>query len=293
MRVNSIPSFSELSKIFQDEDACMDLLFSRGVILRERLCECGKLLQFQASRNGFRCGKKSCRKEYSLWKGTFFFKSHLGSHQIMHLGHLWLAGGCIRMVSQYTGHDEETVSDYMNYFRQLVEGSLTEDDQMIGGENITVEIDETKVGKRKYHRGHAVDGVWVLGGVERTEERKVFLVEVPDRSAKTLLNILKRHIRPGTIVHSDLWKGYVKLEEAMDVVHRTVNHSFCFVDPITSVHTNTIEGTWWALKRSIPISRRTRGKVAGHLFEFIWRRLHQEDLWNGFLTALATTEYLE
>jgi hypothetical protein len=31
-----------------------------------------------------------------------------------------------------------------------------------------VEVDESKFGKRKYHRGHRVEGVWVIGGVERT-----------------------------------------------------------------------------------------------------------------------------
>jgi len=39
---------------------------------------------------------------------------------------------------------------------------------MIGGEGIVVEIDESKFGKRKYSRGHKVDGVWVLEIVERT-----------------------------------------------------------------------------------------------------------------------------
>ena len=46
----------------------------------------------------------------------------------------------------------------------------------IGGENIIVECDESKFGKRKYqkgHRGHRVDGVWVFGLVERTPERRL------------------------------------------------------------------------------------------------------------------------
>jgi hypothetical protein len=33
-----------------------------------------------------------------------------------------------------------------------------------------VEIDESKLGKRKYHRGHRVEVVWVLRMVERTPE---------------------------------------------------------------------------------------------------------------------------
>jgi hypothetical protein len=195
------------------------------------------------------------------------------------------------MISEYTGHDQETVSDYFGYFRQLVGSALEDDDQAIGGENVIVEIDETKIAKRKNHRGHRVEGAWILGGVERTEERKVFLVEVPDRSAETLLAVLARHIQPGSIVHSDLWKGYIRLAETLGVEHRTVNHSFYFVDPVTLVHTNTIEGTWCALKKMIPTCRRTRGKLQGHLFEFIWRRANRKDLWSAFVEAMAVTEY--
>jgi hypothetical protein len=32
----------------------------------------------------------------------------------------------------------------------------------IGSPGIVVEVDETKLGKRKYHRGHRVEGVWVV-----------------------------------------------------------------------------------------------------------------------------------
>ena len=37
---------------------------------------------------------------------------------------------------------------------------LSKDDK-IGGKGQIVEIDESKFGKRKYHRGHHVDGSWV------------------------------------------------------------------------------------------------------------------------------------
>ena len=43
----------------------------------------------------------------------------------------------------------------------------------IGGNNAIVEIDESKFGKRKYNRGHRVEGVWVVGAVERINKRIV------------------------------------------------------------------------------------------------------------------------
>ena len=65
-----------------------------------------------------------------------------------------------------------------------------------------VEIDESKFGKRKYHRGSRVDGVWVFGGIER-ESRTCFMVSVEDRTAATLIPIIiiKRYILPGTKVY--------------------------------------------------------------------------------------------
>ena len=38
---------------------------------------------------------------------------------------------------------------------------------MTGASGKEVEIDESKLGKRKYKRGRAVDGHWVFGGMEK------------------------------------------------------------------------------------------------------------------------------
>jgi hypothetical protein len=54
----------------------------------------------------------------------------------------------------------------------------------IGGPNKTVEIDESKFGRRKY-KGHPVKGQWVYGDVER-ESGQTCLVPAQDRTADTL-----------------------------------------------------------------------------------------------------------
>ena len=63
-------------------------------------------------------------------------------------------------------------------------------DTPIGGEGIIVEIDESKFSKRNYIREHRVEGIWVVGGVEITPERRMFAVSVQDRSADTLRVII-------------------------------------------------------------------------------------------------------
>ena len=114
-----------------------------------------------------------------------------------------------------------------------------------------MEIDESKFGKRKYNRGKRVDGVWVFGGIERdSNPPKCFFVSVPDRSAATLVPIIKRFILPGTTILSDCWKAYSCLRD-QGYLHETVNHSVEFVAE-TGAHINGIESRWNAMKKSLP-----------------------------------------
>jgi transposase-like protein len=129
-----------------------------------------------------------------------------------------------------TGLSPNTVCDFQMHFRQLVAENLREVGTVIGGEGITVEIDESKLGKRKYNRGHHVEGVWVVGGIERTPEKRMLVVPVLNRCADTLIEVIRRHILPGTTVNTDMWRGYASLGEN-GYVHNTVNHLRCFVDP--------------------------------------------------------------
>ena len=106
----------------------------------------------------------------------------------------------------------------------------------IGGPNKTVEIDESKFGRRKYHRGQPVKGLSVFGGVER-ESGQTLLVPVKDRTADTLLAVIRNWIEPGTKVISDCWGAYNL--GSLGYEHRIVNHSINFRDPVTGVRTNT------------------------------------------------------
>jgi transposase-like protein len=190
-----------------------------------------------------------------------------------------------------TGHSSKTITSFMHYYRQLVTSVLEIEDSVIGGNGIVVEIDESKFGKRKYHRGHMVEGSWVFGGIERTPEKRIFLVTVPDRSAETLLNVLKEHIHPGSIIYSDMWKSYNGINEILGLQHSTVNHSFNFKDPDTGVHTNTVEGLWNGIKLRIPPRNRGQSCIDEHLMEFIWRKQNRTRLWFALLEALANIHY--
>ena len=65
-----------------------------------------------------------------------------------------------------SGLCNDTVVSLYKQFQERGEDNLQIKDDVIGGENIFVQIDECKLGKLKYYRGHTVQGTWVLGGVE-------------------------------------------------------------------------------------------------------------------------------
>lgn len=126
----------------------------------------------------------------------------------------------------------------------------------IGGPGKIVQIDESKIGKRKYHKGHRVEGQWVFGGIEN-ESRNSFIFTVEKRDEATLLPlIIKKWIPPGTKIVSDCWKAYTNLEKH-GYLHATVNHSKVFVSN-DGAHTNRIEGHWRQMKVSLSFNTRTK-----------------------------------
>jgi hypothetical protein len=153
----------------------------------------------------------------------------------------------------------------------------------------------------------------VLGGVERTEERKVFLKVVDQRTTPNLRDIITDHVLPGSVVHTDCWRGYNSLGDwqsddgtPMGYQHETVNHSVEYVRA-DGVHTNTIEGksfcyvnqmlifyiigNWNAIKMMTPARQRAKAQMPMKLIEFIWRRKYDEDLWTAILEAMKEVSF--
>ena len=88
--------------------------------------------------------------------------------------------------------------------------------------------------------------------------------------------IIQQHVRPGTIVWSDMWAAYNRVQHLPPVAqHQTVNHSIEFVNSATGVHTQNIESYWNRVKTKI---KRMKGvhdhMMSSYLDEFMWRERH-------------------
>ena len=206
--------------------------------------------QIKTKANTVQCKWIKCRKYYNVFEGTPFKSAKLTLEEIITVIKMWCVKINARAISEVLEIEEHVIYRLIKKIERKLKKSYENMPQSkIGGPGIIVEIDESKFGKVKYHRGHR-EGGWVFGMVERTPERRVVLVKVENRTKLTLEKLLIEYVHDGSIIYSDCWKAYSRLSEIfMD--HKTVNHSLHFVDPNTNVHTNTIERTWFGVKQQV------------------------------------------
>ncbi|KAF9761728.1 hypothetical protein NGRA_2428 [Nosema granulosis] len=93
-----------------------------------------------------------------------------------------------------------------------------------------------------------------------------------DRSTATLLPIIQRVCRPGTIIHSDMWAGYRKITMQTGFEHHTVNHNLYFVNPTPGTHIQAVESFWNVHKSKIKTMKGVKAeKLNEYLKEFMWK----------------------
>lgn len=111
----------------------------------------------------------------------------------------------------------------------------------------SVEVDETYIGgKHTMAQGRSKKEV-VFGVVERYGRASAH--QVKSAGSRVLLPIIEANVEVGASIHSDEYRAYNTLKRR-GYTHTTVNHSTLeYVRG--NAHTNTIEGFWSQLKRSL------------------------------------------
>ncbi|XP_046573684.1 uncharacterized protein LOC124281755 [Haliotis rubra] len=290
--------YDDVYRLTLDSSALVDWLTTRGVIGDFEgacpRCTSGQLTRKKDSSYGrdglvWRCRVKTCGQKVSIREGSWFSGSHLTLPQLMKHLYYWVYKTPSHVIQRELRIGScHTLVDWNMFCREVCMTVIEADSSKIGGPGTTVEIDESKFGKRKYHRGKRVEGVWVLGGIER-ESRQVFLTTLTDRSADTLISAIEKHVAKGTTIITDCWKAYNKLGK-LGYTHMTVNHSENFKDPETGAHTNTIESTWRAVKNTgLPGSGTQKALYDSYFVEYIfWRKYLSSapDKYLAFLEAV-------
>lgn len=247
----------EAVSYFADEQRALDFVVSmrwaNGVTCMH--CE-SKEVTFLATRKIWKC--KGCRKQFSAKTGTVLEDSPIKLDKW--LCAFWLIANAKNGISSYEIHRALGVTQKTAWFMlhrirlALHNGTI---EKMEG----TVEADETFIGAkaRNMHHGKRtmkgrgpVAMTAVMGLLERHTggdfgTSRVAVKVVRTRRKGELQTEVRKHVAPGSELHTDALKSYEGLAE--DYNHKVVDHAEAYVKD--NVHTNGLENFWSLLKRAI------------------------------------------
>ncbi len=192
----------------------------------------------------------ACRKPFSVTVGTLFERSHIPLHKWVLATHLMAASK--KGMSAHQLHRMLGVTYKTAWFmaHRIREGMREFNPGPLGGENLSVEVDETYVGgkarNRKSRKTAPKEAVVAL--VER--EGKVRSFHVARVNSKTLRPVLTRHVSRKSRLQTDDSPVYDTIGREFRG-HGRVNHSIEEYVRGGFDHTNTVENYFSILKRGI------------------------------------------
>lgn len=194
-------------------------------------------------------------------------KSRLSVANQNRLAELFVAGATARVAGRLVGVNPKTAVSFFHRLRVIIATELAEEHAaLVDGE---IEVDESYFGgRRKGKRGRGAAGkVPVFGLLKRGG--KVYAEVIPNAKSATLTPLVARKVVPDSVVFSDSWVGYDKLDTS-GFRHERINHEEDFA--LGRNHINGIENFWSQAKRHL---RRFNGVPKGHfdlyLMECEWR----------------------
>ncbi|CAB9526119.1 Inherit from opiNOG: protein Hydra magnipapillata [Seminavis robusta] len=126
------PPFRAMQGLFADEDETVDYLVDEGCLNIPDVCgQCGAPVTYTPNaKKIIYCHSRQCKATH------------------------------VRSIFRWSPN---TVTDWFRFAQQLIGEMVLEsmENYQIGGPGVEVEINEFKFGKRKYHRGHRVEGLGI------------------------------------------------------------------------------------------------------------------------------------
>ncbi|MBP1645879.1 MAG: family transposase [Bacteroidetes bacterium] len=233
-------------KQFPDEKSCRKYLEERKWGNNPVCPHCGssqKIYRYKDDKT-FKCA--CCNKQFKVTTKTIYENSNIPLQKwflTFYLISLSKKGISSIELSKTLDITQKSAWYLLHKIRYMLQHNDS-DNQLKG----IVECDETYFGgKKKGKRGRGSENKTpIFGAVQR--KGRLSISPVKDTKRKTLEPIIHKVIKENTHIMSDEWHAYRKLDSNYE--HSVVKHRIKeYVRG--DVHTNTIEGAWSHLKRSL------------------------------------------
>jgi transposase-like protein len=273
-------TINHFNQDYPDDNACLSQVFQNRYENIETCPTCDKPFKYHKV-NGRKCyACQFCGNQLHPLANTIFHKSSVPLKSWFYAIYLFSVsknGVSAKELQRHLGINYQTAHRMCHQIRKLME----DDNGLLDG---NVEVDETYIGgKRRGNPGRYSNKSIIFGAVER--EGKVYAKHVQSNGSRSLISEITNNIKFGATIHSDEWLVYKDLDK-IGYNHTTVSHkNFEYVCGVAT--TNTIEGFWSQLKRSIDgtFHMISPKYMQGYVNEFAFRYNYRDG--NAFGAMLA------
>ncbi len=278
-------NYFKLSRnVLADREMAIRWSIANGLLPANKTCPlCSNNMNFDIdaySIGRFRCKKRAQHRnkkevELSAAEGSWFSGAKLPIQIVILLMYQFCKGAtyeeCIHECNIFEDAiklSSSTISDWFSCCREVcmlaLNDGLFETDGLLGGPGCVVEIDESKIGERKPNRGRMVEGTWILGMIDVTNNNlgsfRIEICEDNKRDVDTLIPLIRKHVAPGTLIRSEYWKAYIRLEDH-GYTHETGEHT-----------KHGDEASWRVVKRRLARGGLRTEDTTMHLCEYLFKK---------------------
>lgn len=239
-------TIKEFQNAFPNDDVCLEYIFEQRFGKDFHCPKCDKLDSYYRvkKRKSYACAW--CSNQVYPTAGTIFHKSPTPLTLWLYAIFLMAQaknGVSAKEIQRHLGVTYKTAWRMAKQIRLL----MIQPPSMLEG---TVEADETYVGGKGKHnkRGRSAENKTpVFGVVERQGHVKA--QAVTNVKSSTIMPLIRENVKVGTTLMTDEFRSYNPVEKN-GYIHKHIHHATKqYV--IGDIYTNTIEGFWSQLKRSI------------------------------------------
>jgi transposase-like protein len=260
MNAKGPETLTEAVKHYADLDVChaymAQLKWPDGVV---KCPECGaENIGTIKSRRMFQCRNKECRKQFSVKVGTIFEDSPLGLDKW--LVAVWCIANAKNGISscelaRAIGITQKSAWHMLHRIRHALKiesfdkmtGEVESDESFFGGKASNMHLKkrvEAQMSLDRYMGKAIVHGVLERG--KKDKPSKVMAKVVANVKKRTLCEVIRSSVEPGTFLYTDTNRSYSDLVE---YAHYVVDHTERYVQG--RCHTNGLENFWSLFKRMV------------------------------------------